>query len=277
MSDVTGFRGGVRTGIGLSVGGVPARGNGQISLSAHGPIQGVSRWSVLPLDPTCGRFPEGLACPQPSEAKLLFHVSGLLDFAAPIEMDGAATATVSHQGQAESVVEIPVAIPPLETGRHCILLALLEDEQTVVEGQFPDHGNVALFVIDNGQTEPNHCTAPGAWPPESWLVRAGGPMGRCGPPTLSGRRASAQAGELSVAISLCGPATVAVLARDGELLGADAPYPPFLVEAATEQTVGLVAPLPNLPTGWWRAISVALDPGGPNLALYSRPVWIGMP
>jgi hypothetical protein len=274
-ADSTGFRGGVRTGIGMSLAGVPAEGYGRIAVTTAGPIDGTAVWTVAVLEPTCDQFPANLSCPSPEETRLLFRASAVLDFRTPVEIDGATVAPVRHNGPGESTVKLPIHLPSLGKGRHCVLLALLEDEATVVDGQFPDHGSVALFVIDNNGDEPNHCNPRVGELPGTAFVPESGSMGRCGPPTLSGVPSDTPdaEGTVSATISLCGDSTTISFAHNGQLLGSDTPYPPFLTTGYTDQTVGLVGMLPDLPSGWWRVISVSVNPTGPSNALVSRPRW----
>ncbi len=270
----TGFRGGVRTGVGLSLAGVRARGRGQITLNNSGPLDGKMTLVVVPLEPTCDRFPSNLPCPKPEEMTLVFRASGLLDFRTPIDIGDAGVATVRHSGPDESTTVLPVRLPKLEEGRHCVLVALLEDEATVVEGQFPDHGNVALFIVHNHGDQPDHCNPPHGELPGTRFIPEGRSMGRCGPPNLTTADpdATGTPSGVLVTISLCGPGQITVFTRDGRLQGEGSTHPPFLTDGYPDQVVGFVGTLPRLPAGWWRVISASVGTTEPGSVLYSRPI-----
>lgn len=232
-------------------------------------------------DANCEDFPAHLACPMPEETVLGFHLSALYDFdrRVPFRQDDITSDWVEVYRFATGLQEgrIDALLPRSDIGTHCLLVAMLEDDPTVVEGQFADHSNPGVWTIVVEGDRPNHCGAPaysGPW----WPANDDGPIaGDCAEPWLTDQpQTYAQGVDLSSAevwavLPRCGAPgeSYAVFAVDGVLQGTDDVLSPFQIPAT--DAPGVVVPIDD-PGGWLRVLVATLpqDGRGPRL-LKSRP------
>lgn len=279
----TGFRGGVLTGVTLEIPGARIPNDWTRAIQAEGFSIGEGatvRFTSKLLDATCENFPASLPCPNPTDAVLSFHVSALLDFeqVVPVldEFSGAQMeASVNHAGTGRMDTVVPLDLPPLLLGRHCLLIAALEDDATIIEGQFPDHSNVAIFLLQVGDDGPNFCQ------PQSVASRVSdlavdGAVSPCGYPFLTSNPSEytddqVTEGSLWAVLPACGEVNSVVFSVDGILQPADSPLGPrvFPVGGGNGAVIPITPPEPSI----MRAITVSISPDRdvPH-AGYSRPV-----
>lgn len=265
----TGFRGGVLVGVGLelSIGQRVKGWRWELPEVVTDGVEASIGFTSELLDANCESFPAHLACPTPDETLLGFHLSALYDFdrRVPFRRDGTTSDRVEiyRSGTGRQQDSITAELPRAGVGLHCLLIAALEDDATVVEGQFADHSNTAIWTVVVEGDQPSHCDAPaysGAW----WPVNDDGPIaGDCAEPWLTdqpqvyARGVDPASGGLWAVLPRCGPPgeSFAVFAVDGVLQGTDDILSPFRIPAT--DAPGVVVPVDDS-EGWLRVLVATL-------------------
>jgi len=278
----TGFRGGVLTGVTLEIPGARIPNDWTRAIQAEGPSIGegaMVRFTSKLLDATCENFPASLPCPAPEEAVLGYRISVLLDLnesvPAPGPMGTRNGYSFTHAGASRMETVVPLDLPPLPRGRHCLLVAALEDDMTIIEGQFPDHSNIAMFWLQVGEENVDFCHAQMVASPVLDLAPQG-PVASCAYPFLTTEpgdytKDSVSGRGLWAVLAECEDTTSVVVAVDGILQSAAQPLGPRLLPAGEGNGVAYAIDAPNQST--IRALTVSTSSVNDAAHTgYSRPV-----
>lgn len=229
----------------------------------------------------CEDFPAHLDCPLPNETVLLFHLSALYDLDQPMSFDQAATSDqveVYRSGTELQDISIVTSVPRSDVGTHCLLIAALEDDRTVSEGQFADHSGTGLWTIVVEDDETVLCDAPaysGPW----WPVDDDGPIARdCALPWLTdqpqlyAQGVDSASTDLWAVLPRCGlpGESYAVFAVDGVLQGGGGVLSPYRIPATAAP--GIVVPVDD-PGEWLRVLVATLPQDGGRPRLHTSRPW----
>lgn len=277
----TGYRGGIRTAVALEISPGVRLEDWRWKVGDHAahPIEGTTKLSVQLLELNCDSFPGSLPCPTPEQTLVVYRFSALLDMRDRLELvhgdvlSEGPRLVFSHKEGMEA--EMTLQLPSLEPGEHCVLIGAFEDDATVVEGQFPDHSNAALFMVDVGESAEPRCDVPalnGTW----WAVSPDGPIQECGLPFLTEEpRLYAPdltaVGGLWAVLPTCGQQVndpLVVFAVDGVLQGSSDALSPMSVPQLKDSSI--VIPVDD-PGKALRVMVVDRPTIGPTTVRHSRP------
>lgn len=270
-----GFRGPVKLGLGLLLAGVTPH-DFVWRVPRPGPVTAKLELITDLSTSRCEFFPADLPCPPPKRAALRFYVSALLDYRTPVTVAGRLRSTYIRRGKGEREVVLDLGLQRLQSGRHCLLVSVVEDATYVVRGQYGNGSGATLFPILVGASSRDHCRAPTAtkgvepWDLPSDIGCRGEPVMSTSPQELILRRRPPPGTRLWAQISGCSGETVVAFVRDGRLQGPDDLIPPFSVPT-TRQKPHFQLALPPLPPGGWHEVAIQETPIGPE-SLVSHPV-----
>lgn len=280
----TGFRGGVLVGLGpeLSIGQRVSNWRWELPKAAADGFEASIGFTSEVLDANCENFPAHFDCPLPDETVLRFHLSALYDLDRRVSFRQAAASSdrveVYRSGTDLQHVSIAASVPQSDIGTHCLLIAALEDDPTIAEGQFADHSGTGVWTIVVEGDGPVHCDAPaysGPW----WPVDADGPIaGDCALPWLTDQPQLYAQGMDSTSANLwavlprCGPPgeSYAVFAVDGVLQGGKDVLSPYRIPAT--DAPGIVVTV-NDPGGWLRVLVATFPQDGERPRLLTSRPW----
>lgn len=254
----TGFRGGVLTGMRLVVAGQSGRSTFKVPDEANGDSQ--LDLVVDVQDADCDDEDDARRCVAPEDAVLQFTVSATMDLRRVVRVDGGRSASLLQEGAERRQHELKLGLPDLSDGRHCLLVAMVEDPAPLVREQFADHSVARAYTVNVGTSRTDHCraepvresvvapTVPGG---EFCTVSVVGPS-KAG---LEIRRQVNAGTDLFASLSTCGDSSSGAYVRDG-VLQTDGPFAPFTLDAGGEQQELRIVPVPQLESGSLSLVSI---------------------
>ncbi len=279
---LTGYRGGVLLGTQLLVDGQPS--DDRLVFTLDG---GVSHAAKVVITAklerrSCAGLPEGLPCPLRQEARVGMRVSALLNLRHRLPIGGSAVQDLVISGRRTQERTFDLALPPLVPGRHCILIATIEQAQQVVKGQLPSHTLVSPWQVRVGRSSKDHCQ--GAPPQNS---AASTPVGDCtttvlsvSPSGLEVRRSVPAEQSLYAALPSCGGSTSGLLVKNGAF---SAGSMPISTVGPSQRPRLFVSDVGLLSEGEWHLVGLrrhnkeTAEQDGPYAATVSEPVVIEAP
>lgn len=283
--NLTGYRGGVRTSVGLDLPEQSRIENWRWDITEEAADQPTNAKIIFTselLDQNCENFPAFLSCPPAEDAVVAYRVSALLDLDQRLQLSIANEAhdqiRLRYAGPGPREDTLDTNLPPLNLGTHCLLIAAFEDDHLIVTGQFPDHSNAAFFLLAAGGNREATCNAP-PWTGPWWPVDSAGPIqGDCAYPFLTNEPLSYSssvpigARGLWAVLPRCGPDTeqsFAVFAVGGVLQGREDQLAPFRLPKF--EGLGIVVPVETLNSPI-RVLIVTQPGDGPTSVGHSRPI-----
>jgi hypothetical protein len=152
----SGFRGVVQTETTLTVDNVLA-GLAPITVAAGQSLRAEVEFVSQVVDRTCDEpdLDPPRPCPPLGENVLRYRATALLD----LEMFLEASPGIINNPTTprRSSAALTVDLPPLAEGRHCLVIAFLEDNDELIAGRFPDHSPVVYAEILAGDPTTDNC------------------------------------------------------------------------------------------------------------------------
>lgn len=254
----------VMTGIGLEIPGVSPK--KLVWRVPEGDPGKISVWIDTRIVPSPGAPCRivGAPCTRAETAKLRFFVSALLDYEGPVSVEGSRHAEFVRVGAARQRNVFALGVQPLSAGRHCIVVALMENPREVLTFGFPINGGVWAFVVEVGASKIDHCRIPPGPPKSASRLGPGsGPACRRGIPLKP--VGSEKNPTFEARIGVCTNFAVVVFLRDGVLQGVK-DLPPLTLPGSDAEDRAWRVRL-RLPEGAWQYATI--EPTGDGW--YSRP------
>ena len=91
-----------------------------------------------------------------AESKIRLRLSSLLDFRDDVRFGSGRAATFQTSGLSGSR-RFSLKLPELSTGRHCLLVSVLEDPSDVIATPSTQHGSVTVFELVVANPVPDYC------------------------------------------------------------------------------------------------------------------------
>lgn len=253
-----GFRGRVLLGFHVEVEGAPA--GSTFVVANPEPVTSLLVESVLE-GPSCTEEQRsmGQLCPPVKRALLRLHVSALLDFREQVPVDSKPRTTLTRRGEGHRSSRISLGIPRLDPGRHCLLVAAIQDAKDAADGRFRQYRSAAAFVLTVKGSAVDHCRArPLAASRDRTQLPT--PLG-CGEGVLTARadkltlnRKVSEGTPLWAYAPMCPTPATAVFAMNETLLGSNSVLAPFALPRAPAGD--LLVRLPALRSGSYNEIII---------------------
>jgi len=209
----------------------------------------------------------GQLCPPVERALLRLHVSALLDLREHVPVDSKRRITLTRRGEGHRSSRVTLGIPRLDPGRHCLLVAAIQDAQDAATGRFRQYRSAAAFVLTVKGSTVNHCRAPPLASARE-RTRLPSPLG-CGEGVLTARsdkltlnRTVSEGTPLWAYAPACPNSATAVFAMNETLLGSDSVLAPFALPRAGAGD--LLVRLPALRSGSY--IEIIIQDAGSRLS-----------
>lgn len=273
----TGYRGGVLLGTQLIIDGRPS--DDRLVFTLDGVLHTAKVATTAKLERrSCAGLPEELPCPVKQEARVRIRVSALLDLRRRLPIGGSAVQGLVISGKQVQKRTFDLALPTLAPGRHCVLIAMIEQAQEVVSGQLPSHTLVSPWQLRVGRSNKDHCQGE----PEKTVTSA--PVGDCSTTVLSVssdglevRRSIPVGQSLHAALPSCGGRTSGLLVKNGALGTGPTRIPAV---GPSNRPRLFVADVGLLGEGEWHLVALmrhtkeTAEQAGPYTAAVSEPVLI---
>jgi hypothetical protein len=277
----TGFPGGIQIGIKPVFEGRLSSADGRIELP-YGNLNTafVEVTTVLLDDADCAYRPGLDPCLSAQDARVDFSLSAMLDFREVLSVNGAGTVSFRIQGNEPIVQQLPLEIPTLSPGRHCVVIAIAEDAATVVATGSPDHTTVVGLQVEVPGGTDNHCVHPPTINDQVASPSRNIPGSSCAFPVLGPdrdgltiQRELEEDQFMYAALPLCSERTTGFFIHN-ELLVTEGRYSPVALTAQRRELgQQRIRQIGVLPSGSWRLGVFADQSGGQDTSAYvSMPV-----